>query len=92
MMNSVPSSKILDNLGMTIKISEIPEYIVLGFLRDTNWYKNKGTFYGKYIRPWLEWRQTRIFDKLFYKAQCEAQLAILAKTMEKAENKLNNKR
>lgn len=79
---------ILNNIGMTVKISEIPEYIVLRFLRGTDWYKKRDTFYGKHIRPWLEWRQTRIFDKMFYRAQCEARLAILAKTMEQAEDKI----
>ncbi len=81
---------LLDTMGVTVKISDIPETFVLRFLKSTKWHRDRNTFFGKYIRPWLMRGQTRIFDQLLGEAEHNVKVAFLNKTMIEGEKRINH--
>ena len=84
-MDGRKDMSLLDMTGMTVEVSSLPESIIVRFLRNTAWDKNKDTFYGKYIRPWMQRKQTRIFDAMYLRAQLDVQMAVMNKVIEEGE-------
>ena len=81
---------LLDKMGIAVEIRNIPETVVLRFLKGTKWYRDRFTFFGKYIRPWLMRGQTRLFDELLSQANRMAQIALMDETIREAEKKIES--
>jgi len=80
---------ILDKIGIEVSLSDIPAYHVLCILRESPWYKERNTFFRKYIYPWLLFSDHRFMKRLYQQAITDTQAGLMGAVIEKAEKKIN---